>query len=91
MTTTVRIPFLLEYPVDDPDELRRHKPRENAKAVCRCGAKYSQYIVNPEYLASLRDGQRMLFLMTCERIKAAVVWPNQCPKCESALLGRRPK
>lgn len=84
-----RIPFLLTYSAEDADETRRGVPRENPKALCRCGGEFSQFIVNPAYLASLRDGQRVHFLMTCERLKGSVVWPNQCSKCEGRLLGRR--
>jgi hypothetical protein len=84
-----RIPFLLEYSKDDADEGRRGIPRENPKALCRCGAEYSQFIVNPKWLASFSDGQREHFLITCVQVKSAVCWPSQCEKCAGRLLGRK--
>jgi hypothetical protein len=87
MIAVPRIPFLLEYPRDDADESRRSKPRENPNAKCRCGAEYSQFLVSPEYLASLTDGQRASFLESCVEIGKATAFPALCARCDRKLLG----
>jgi len=86
MSATVqreKIPFVLHYPKGHEKEgEERHQ-----KATCRCGAPFIQYAVNPAYLASLTDGQRASFLLSCERIKNAVAFPAVCARCDRKLLG----
>lgn len=77
-----KIPFVLHYPPDHPQagEERRQEVH------CRCGAPFTQYAVNPKYLASLTDGQRSHFQQSCVRIGKAIAFPVQCARCERKLL-----
>lgn len=78
-----RIPFVLHYPKDHPQagEERRQEVQ------CRCGAPFTQYAVNPKYLANLTDGQRNSFLESCTQIGKATAFPRQCARCDRKLLG----
>ena len=86
MTATAkreRIAFVLHYPKDHAQagEERRQEVH------CQCGAPFTQYAVNPKYLASLTAGQRASFLESCVRVKNAVAFPRQCARCDRKLLG----
>lgn len=86
MTATAkreRISFVLHYP---PGHAQAGEERRQ-EVHCRCGAPFTQYAVNPKYLASLTDGQRASFLESCERIKTAIAFPKCCARCDRKLLG----
>jgi hypothetical protein len=85
MTTATRerISFVLHYGKGHEKEGEERR----REVHCRCGAPFTQYMVNPAYLASLTDGQRASFLLSCERIKNAVAFPAVCARCDRKLLG----
>ncbi len=86
MTATAkpeRISFVLHYPHGHAKEGEERRQ----EVQCRCGAPFTQYAVNPAYLASLTDGQRDSFLESCERIKGAIAFPAVCARCDRKLLG----
>lgn len=86
MTATAkreRIAFVLHYPKGHAQEGEERRQEVH----CRCGAPFTQYAVNPKYLASLTPGQRSSFLESCERIKKAIAFPKSCARCDRKLLG----
>ncbi len=86
MTATAkreRIPFVLHYGKGHAKEGEERRQEVH----CRCGAPFTQYAVNPKYLASLTDGQRASFLESCEQIGKATAFPDRCARCTRKLLG----
>lgn len=81
--TRERVSFVLHYPKDHPQagEERRQEVH------CKCGAPFTQYAVNPKYLAGFTDGQRASFLESCTRIGKAIAFPILCARCDRKLLG----
>ena len=77
-----RIPFVLHYPKGH----ERAGEERRQEVQCRCGAPYTQYAVNPKYLASFSDGARARFLMSCERVGKAIAFPNQCARCDRKAM-----
>lgn len=82
--TEPKIPFVLHYPKGHAKEGEERRQEVH----CRCGAPFTQYAVNPKYLAALTDGQRASFLESCTRIKTAIAFPVQCARCDRKLLGK---
>jgi hypothetical protein len=78
-----RISFVLHYGKEHPQagEERRQEVH------CRCGAPFTQYAVNPKYLANLTDGQRASFMESCVEIGKAIAFPKLCARCDRKLLG----
>jgi hypothetical protein len=85
MTTATRekIPFVLHYPKGHEKEGEERRQEVH----CRCGAPFTQYAVNPKYLASFTDGGRASFLESCVYIGKAIAFPKQCARCDRKLLG----
>lgn len=57
------------------------------KSSCsRCTREFTQFEVNPDWLAVLTEGRRVAYLRNCE-VEAGRTWqPARCPTCERLAL-----
>lgn len=82
--THEKVSFVLHYPKGHAKEGEERRQEVH----CRCGAPFTQYAVNPKYLAGFTDGARASFLESCVKIKSAIAFPDKCARCQRGLLGK---